>query len=161
MGIQSRWCLVLQRWSSRSRKFITVFHITRQMTITAGCGRQYGCSGTKDSINGNTVGCSGTSGRWLAGKQSGRKAMHWAVENVCSFYFVMKTITNVWLIRVLQEELVKLGQLSKEWIGRKVADYEDEKSQITEIFEHVNEPRIQFGVSTASIYMWCSNWPSV
>ena len=52
---------------------------------------------------------------------------------------------------------MKLGQLSKEWIGRKVADYEDEKSQITEIFEHVNEPRIQFGVSTASIYMWCSN----
>ena len=53
----------------------------------------------------------------------------------------------------------KLGQLSKEWIGRKVADYEDEKSRIAEIFERVNEARIQFGVSTALLGMLYSNRP--
>jgi len=42
--------------------------------------------------------------------------------------------------------LEKLLLLSKEWILKKVADYDDEKSRIAEIFEHVNEARIQFGV---------------
>jgi len=42
--------------------------------------------------------------------------------------------------------LAKLLRLSKEWIGRKVADFDDEKSRIAEIFERVNEARIRFGV---------------
>ena len=42
--------------------------------------------------------------------------------------------------------MAKLLRLSEEWIGRKVADYDDEKSRIVEIFERVNEARIRFGV---------------
>ena len=42
--------------------------------------------------------------------------------------------------------MAKLVRLSKEWIGRKVADYDDEKSRIATIFERVNEARIRFGV---------------
>ena len=160
MGILSRWRLVLQRWSSQSKEFVIFFFIRRQITITPGCGRQYGRSRTKNSIDRNTVGDSGKSATWLAGEESGRKTMCWAVENVRSFFFVMKKKKcNVWSISVLQEELVKLGQLSKEWIGRKVADYEDEKSRIAEIFERVNEARIQFGVSIASLCMWYSIRP--
>ena len=160
MGILSRWRLVLQRWSLQSRKFVVVFYIRRQITITPECRRQYGRSRTKNSIDRNTVGDGCKSARWLAGEESGRKTMRWAVENVCFLFFVMKKkSSNAWSIRVLQEELVKLGQLSKEWIGRKVADYEDEKSRIAEIFERVNEARIQFGVSAASLCIWYSNRP--
>jgi hypothetical protein len=57
-------------------------------------------------------------------------------------------LTTIQLLRVLKEELAKLHQLSKEWIGRKVADYEDEKSRIADIFERVNDARVQFGVRT-------------
>ena len=95
MGILSRWRLVLQRWSSQSRKFVVFFYIRRQITITPGCGRQYGCSRTKDSIYRNTARDSGKSARWLAGEESGRKAMRWAVENVRSSFFVIKKIQRM------------------------------------------------------------------
>ena len=72
--------------------------------------------------------------------------MHWAIENVRSFISWRRKLTNIWSFRVLQEELAKLLCLSEEWIGRKVVDYDDEKSRIAEIFERVNEARIQFGV---------------
>ena len=49
--------------------------------------------------------------------------------------------------------MAKLVRLSKEWIGRKVADYDDEKSQIAEIFEHVNEARIRFGVGNIYLHV--------
>ncbi|PPQ93171.1 hypothetical protein CVT25_002629, partial [Psilocybe cyanescens] len=45
---------------------------------------------------------------------------------------------------ILKEELDKLIQLSEEWLVRKVADHEDEKMRITEIFERINEARVQF-----------------
>ncbi|KAG6864238.1 hypothetical protein C0991_011135 [Blastosporella zonata] len=57
-------------------------------------------------------------------------------------------LTRIQLFRVLIEEFAKLHQLSEEWIGRKVADYEDEKSRIAEIFERVNDARVQFGLET-------------
>ncbi|PPQ90578.1 hypothetical protein CVT25_015150, partial [Psilocybe cyanescens] len=44
----------------------------------------------------------------------------------------------------LEEELVKLIELSNEWLVRKVADHEDEKTRITGIFERINEARVQF-----------------
>ncbi|PPQ93627.1 hypothetical protein CVT25_001122, partial [Psilocybe cyanescens] len=44
----------------------------------------------------------------------------------------------------LKEELDKLIQLSNEWLVRKVADHVDEKTRITEIFERINEARVQF-----------------
>ena len=57
-------------------------------------------------------------------------------------------LTTIDLLRVLEEELAKLLRLSREWIGRKVADYDNEKSRIAEIFERVNDARVQFGVRT-------------
>ncbi|EDR02514.1 uncharacterized protein LACBIDRAFT_295411 [Laccaria bicolor S238N-H82] len=47
-------------------------------------------------------------------------------------------------INALKEELDKLIQLSEEWLVRKVADHEEEKGRITEIFERINESRVQF-----------------
>ncbi|PPQ93508.1 hypothetical protein CVT25_005206, partial [Psilocybe cyanescens] len=44
----------------------------------------------------------------------------------------------------LKKELDKLVQLSEEWLVRKVADHENEKTRITEILEHINEARVQF-----------------
>ena len=43
-------------------------------------------------------------------------------------------------------------RLSQEWLVRKVADHEDEKGRITEIFERVNEARVQFEVCAASSF---------
>jgi len=51
--------------------------------------------------------------------------------------------------------MAKLLRLSEEWIGRKVADYDDEKLRIAEIFERVNEARIRFGVRNK--YSTCVN----
>ena len=39
-----------------------------------------------------------------------------------------------------------MTRLSNEWLIRKVADHEDEKERIAEIFERVNEARVQFEV---------------
>jgi len=50
--------------------------------------------------------------------------------------------------------MAKLLRLSEEWIGRKVADYDDEKLRIAEIFERVNEARIHFGVRNICFHMW-------
>jgi len=93
---------------------------------------------------------------WQAKSQEERQCVERLKTYVPSFVRRKKK-PNVWSIRVLQEELVKLVQLSEEWVGRKVADYEDEKSRIAEIFERVNEARIQFGVSTPSLCIWYSN----
>jgi hypothetical protein len=46
----------------------------------------------------------------------------------------------------LEEELKKLYDLKQESILIKIADYEDEKKRIAEIFERINEARIQFEV---------------
>ena len=72
--------------------------------------------------------------------------MRRAVGNVRSLISLQRKLTNVWSFRVLQEELAKLVRLSKGWIDRKVADYDDEKSRIAEIFKRANEARIRFGV---------------
>jgi len=53
--------------------------------------------------------------------------------------------------------MAKLLRLSEEWIWRKVADYDDEKSRIAEIFESVNEARIQFGVRNTCFRRVVSN----
>ncbi|PPQ94932.1 hypothetical protein CVT25_004418, partial [Psilocybe cyanescens] len=44
----------------------------------------------------------------------------------------------------LEEELHTLIELSNEWLVRKVADHEDEKTCITGIFERIREARVQF-----------------
>ncbi|KDR84428.1 hypothetical protein GALMADRAFT_55745 [Galerina marginata CBS 339.88] len=49
-----------------------------------------------------------------------------------------------WFKITLKEELDKLIRLSEEWLVRKVADYEQEKRCIVEIFERINEARVQF-----------------
>ena len=46
----------------------------------------------------------------------------------------------------------KLIQLSEEWLIRKVADHEYEKARIAEIFERINEARVQFEVCAASYF---------
>ncbi|KAF5320246.1 hypothetical protein D9611_011284 [Ephemerocybe angulata] len=48
----------------------------------------------------------------------------------------------------LEGEFTKLSQLSEEWLARKILDHEDEKKRIAEIFERVNEARIQFQLGT-------------
>ncbi|KAF6742241.1 WD40-repeat-containing domain protein [Ephemerocybe angulata] len=58
---------------------------------------------------------------------------------------------NIWLRefkRTLECEFAKLYQLREEWLARKILDYEDEKKRIAEIFERVNEARIQFELGT-------------
>ncbi|PPQ88754.1 hypothetical protein CVT25_008625 [Psilocybe cyanescens] len=58
-----------------------------------------------------------------------------------------KTQEGQWIDQfklTLEDELDKLIQLSKEWLVRKVADHEDEKTHITGTFEHINEARVQF-----------------
>ena len=57
-----------------------------------------------------------------------------------------RELTMVRSFRTLEEELKKLLQLSNEWLIRKIADHEDEKTRIAEIFERVNDARIQFEV---------------
>ncbi|KIJ91544.1 hypothetical protein K443DRAFT_478327, partial [Laccaria amethystina LaAM-08-1] len=44
----------------------------------------------------------------------------------------------------LKEELNNLQKLSNEWLARKIADHEAEKGRIMEIFERINEARVQF-----------------
>ncbi|KAF6741019.1 hypothetical protein DFP72DRAFT_1181498 [Ephemerocybe angulata] len=58
---------------------------------------------------------------------------------------------NSWLREfesILEGEFAKLLQLSEEWLARKILDHEDEKGRIAEIFERVNEARIQFELGT-------------
>jgi len=50
------------------------------------------------------------------------------------------------LYRTLKEELTKLTQLKKQSLIRKVAVYEEDKRQIAEIFERVNQAREQLVV---------------
>ncbi|PPQ86993.1 hypothetical protein CVT25_009413, partial [Psilocybe cyanescens] len=52
----------------------------------------------------------------------------------------------------LEKELHTLIELSNEWLVRKVADHEDEKTRITGIFERIREARVQFEVCTASSF---------
>ncbi|KIJ90136.1 hypothetical protein K443DRAFT_53745, partial [Laccaria amethystina LaAM-08-1] len=47
-------------------------------------------------------------------------------------------------ILTLKEELNNLQKLSNEWLARKIADHEAEKGHIMEIFERINEARVQF-----------------
>ncbi|TFK16370.1 hypothetical protein FA15DRAFT_711913, partial [Coprinopsis marcescibilis] len=49
---------------------------------------------------------------------------------------------------VLEDELAKLRRLSEESRIRKIADHEEEKRQISGIFEKVNAARIQFELGT-------------
>ena len=51
-------------------------------------------------------------------------------------------------------ELEKLGD---KWLGRKVADHEAEKGRIMEIFERINEARVQFEVCAASSFSQLSS----
>ncbi|KAF6741014.1 hypothetical protein DFP72DRAFT_1122338 [Ephemerocybe angulata] len=58
---------------------------------------------------------------------------------------------NSWLREfksTLEGEFKKLSQLSEEWLARKILDHEDEKKRIADIFERVNEARIQFELGT-------------
>jgi len=48
--------------------------------------------------------------------------------------------------RALKEELTKLTQLKKQSLIRGVADHEENKKQIAEIFERVNQAREQLVV---------------
>jgi hypothetical protein len=50
------------------------------------------------------------------------------------------------LYRTLASGLEELQKLSEEWLLRKIADYEDEKTRIAAIFERINEGRIHFEV---------------
>jgi len=84
-------------------------------------------------------------GGWRANSEEERRSLERLKTYVPSF-LKRRKLTNIWSFRVLQEELAKLVRLSKEWIGRKVADYDDEKLRIAEIFERVNEATIWFGV---------------
>lgn len=72
--------------------------------------------------------------------------------------YVSSDLESSWLMdhvgRVLEEELDKLTQMSKEWVLRKVADHESEKGEILLIFERVNEARVQLGVRLAYIYIY-------
>ena len=45
--------------------------------------------------------------------------------------------------RALETEMLNLRKLGEEWLIRKVADYEDEKQQIANIFERVNDARVR------------------
>ncbi|KAG6829538.1 hypothetical protein H0H93_014441, partial [Arthromyces matolae] len=47
-----------------------------------------------------------------------------------------------------QGELSKLDELRKESIIRKYADFENDRSRIAEIFENINEARVQFQIET-------------
>jgi hypothetical protein len=49
--------------------------------------------------------------------------------------------------RILAEELMTLSRLGDEWLIRKIADHENEKSEIAAILERVNDARMQFEVS--------------
>ncbi|RXW20163.1 hypothetical protein EST38_g5706 [Candolleomyces aberdarensis] len=58
---------------------------------------------------------------------------------------------NQWMKQfktTLEHEINKLLRLSEEWMIRKVADHEKEKGEIAEIFERVNEARVQFELGT-------------
>ncbi|TFK18305.1 hypothetical protein FA15DRAFT_675382 [Coprinopsis marcescibilis] len=58
---------------------------------------------------------------------------------------------NEWIKQfkgVLEDELAKLRQLNEESAVRKIADHEEEKRQISIIFEKVNAARIQFELGT-------------
>ena len=61
------------------------------------------------------------------------------------------------IFSTLKEELDKLIQLSEEWLVRKVADHEEEKRRITDIFERINEARVQFQVCTGSSFSHLSS----
>jgi hypothetical protein len=64
----------------------------------------------------------------------------------CSLFIEESRSITTQLFRTLREEFGKLSRLSEGRMIRKVADYEDEKTRITEIFERVNEARVQFEV---------------
>ncbi|RXW17245.1 hypothetical protein EST38_g8608 [Candolleomyces aberdarensis] len=58
---------------------------------------------------------------------------------------------NQWMKQfktTLEHEINKLLRLSEEWMIRKVADHEKEKGEIAEIFDRVNEARVQFELGT-------------
>ncbi|KAJ2928324.1 hypothetical protein H1R20_g8771, partial [Candolleomyces eurysporus] len=58
---------------------------------------------------------------------------------------------NQWMKQfktTLEREINELLRLSKEWMIRKVADHEKEKGEIAEIFDRVNEARVQFELGT-------------
>ena len=57
-----------------------------------------------------------------------------------------QNLTSECLYRTLKEELTKLTQLKKQSLIRKVAVYEEDKRQIAEIFERVNQAREQLVV---------------
>ena len=89
--------------------------------------------------------------------ECGRWAMHRPVQNVLFVIFSTRVkLTTRQSSRVLQKELDKLIQLSEEWIGRKVADHAYEKTRITDIFERINEARVQFEVCITNSYSYVS-----
>ncbi|RXW12216.1 hypothetical protein EST38_g13638, partial [Candolleomyces aberdarensis] len=58
---------------------------------------------------------------------------------------------NQWMKQfksTLETELEELRQLSEEWLIRKVADHENEKGVIADIFERINEARMLFELGT-------------
>jgi hypothetical protein len=66
-------------------------------------------------------------------------------------------LTTIWLFSTLKEELNNLEKLSNGWLARKIADHEAEKGRIMEIFEHINEARVQFEVCAASSFSHLSS----
>ena len=82
---------------------------------------------------------------WQAKSEEERRCTDW-FKTYCSSFTDESRLITTQLFRTMEEELVKLRRLSEEWMVRKVADYEDEKTRIAEIFERVNEARVQFEV---------------
>jgi hypothetical protein len=46
-----------------------------------------------------------------------------------------------------------LEELGNGWLARKIADHEAEKGRIMEIFERINEARVQFEVCAVSSFI--------
>ena len=54
------------------------------------------------------------------------------------------------MFRALKKELGELRKLSDESTIRRILDHQDEQKRIADIFERVNEARIQFQVGTVA-----------
>jgi hypothetical protein len=90
-----------------------------------------------------------TVGKALDGWRANNEKERRCIDRFTTYYslFIKESgLITAQLFRTLEDELGKLSRLSEGWMIRKVADYEDEKTRITEIFERVNEARVQFEV---------------
>ena len=64
----------------------------------------------------------------------------------------IKRVT-IYLFRTLEQELKKLNELNDESNFRKFLDHEDEQKRIGDIFERINEARVQFEVRTTTLFV--------